>query len=188
MKNLLILLLFTSCISQKKVNRWLDEHPTDAAGYCADNFPPDTTDRIQFIAVDSSGYEQAYSNMATYADSLFYRLDSIQNAPRSPLAPCPPKINLDSLRKDVDREIRRRLIPCVDSIVHVNHIVIDKAQERHLRGVIEQKDATITARDNRITQLEGKVKARDKWIWLFFTLAALNGLYVLLKLKRKIPF
>lgn len=186
MKYLLIALLFASCMTQKKVNQWLDEHPTAAAGYCADHFPPDTTTRTVKSQADSSGYNEANDRMRGYADSLFYRLDSLQHLPATTNQLYPPRINLDSLKKEVNREIKSRLTPCVDSIEHVYHTVVDKAREKQLTGKLEEKDATITKRDTRITQLEGKVKAKNKWIWMFWILVTLNGAYVVMKAKKKI--
>lgn len=188
LKYLVVLLLFTSCVTQKKVKNWLDDHPTEAAGYCADKFPPDTVTRVITSKPDSTGYNDANDRMQRYADSLFYRLDSLQHAPRTEADPCPPRVNLDSLRKEVDREIRRRLTPCVDSIVYITNTVIDKARETQLRGLNEEKDKTISARDKRITDLEAKVKAKSKWIWMFWILVAILGISIFLKVKKILPF
>lgn len=188
MKYLIIVLLFTSCITQKKVNSWLNDHPTEAAGYCADHFPPDTTTKTIFQKVDSSGYIEANNRLSGYADSLFLRLDSLQHVLPTSDQPCPPRINLDSLRKEVDREVKKRLIPCVDSVVHINHTVVDRAREKQLQGKLDEKDGVISARDKRISELEAKVKAKNKWIWMFWILLALCGLYVLLKVRKLVPF
>lgn len=188
MKYIIIALLFTSCVTQRRVKSWLDNHPTEAAGYCADKFPPDTTTKTIFQQVDSSGYNEANSRLSSYADSLFYRLDSLQHVAPTKDRPCPHVINLDSLRKEVDREVKRRLVPCVDSVQHVYHTVINRARETQLQGIIEQKDKTIGARDKRITELETKVKAGKKWFWLFWAVVALIGLTIFLRLKRKLPF
>lgn len=163
------LALISSCITQKKVNHWLDDHPTVAAGYCADNFPPDTVTRTVFQSVDSSGYLDAYLNMSYLADSLFYRLDSLQHVPGA----APYKFNIDSLRKAVDKEIRKRLKPCVDSVVHITNTIIDKAREKQLQGKLDEKDVVITARDKRITELEAQVKGLKKWPWMFWGLVVL---------------
>jgi hypothetical protein len=66
--------------------------------------------------------------------------------------------------------------------------VIDRAREKQLQGIIDQKDNTITARDKRITELEAKVKAKNKWIWAFWILVLIAGLYTLLKVRKLIPF
>lgn len=187
MKYLLIAMLFTSCMTQKNAERWLNEHPTEAAGYCAATFPPDTTAQIVSSEPDSSGYKEAYESLSHLADSIFYRLDSLQHVPATIDKPCPPRVNLDSLRKVVDREIRKRLTPCVDSIQFVYTTVIDRAKERHLQGKLDEKDAVISARDKRITELEEKVKAKIKWVWMFWILVVAVGGYVFLKVKKVLP-
>lgn len=186
MKYIIIALLFTSCMTLKKAERWLNEHPTEAAGYCATTFPPDTTARIVKNEPDSAGYKESYEDLSRLADSIFYQLDSLQHIPPTADQPCPPRVNLDSLRKEVDREIRKRLTPCVDSIEFVYTTVIDRAKERHLQGKLDEKDAVISARDKRITELDGKIKSKNKWIWMFWILVALTGGYTALKITKKI--
>lgn len=191
-KNLTIIILviaLASCVTQKKVNAWLKDHPTDAAGYCADNFPPDTLTRIVTDSVDTASYEQALSNMHSYADSLFVALKKQREAYRpTPQQPCPPSVNLDSLRKVIDAEMRNRLAPCKDSIQKVVYTVIDKARERQLQGKLDEKDGIITTRDKRISEQEAQLKRLKKWPWLFLALIALIALYTGLKLRFKIPF
>jgi hypothetical protein len=184
MKYLIITLLFTSCLTEKKVAKWNDEHKTQAAKYCADTFPPDTLTKTVFKNVDSSGYYDAYMDMAKLADSLFWQLDSLIHA-ATPDKPYKP--NIDSLRKIVDKEIRKRLKPCVDSVMHITHTVVDKAREKYLQGTLDEKDGIISARDKRITELEGIVKAKRKWVWMFWILVVLACGYALLKLRFKLP-
>lgn len=162
----------------------MDDHPTDAAGYCATKFPPDTLTKTVAENIDSAGYFDAYMNMSYLADSLFYRLDSLQNAatPNKPF-----KINIDSIRKVVDKEIRKRLAPCVDTVLRITYTVRDRAREIELQGKIDEKDKVITARDKRITELESKVKAKNKWVLMFWVLVALVGGYTILKIKNKLP-
>lgn len=187
MRTILIILAcfsLSSCLSEKKVNAWLDDHKQQAAGYCADKFPPDTLTKTVIDNTDSSGYYDAYMNMSYLADSLFYRLDSMQNA-----APPdkPYKANIDSIRKVVDKEIRKRLAPCVDTTIRITYTIRDRAKEIVLQGGIDEKDKVISARDKRITELEAKLKAKNKWVWMFWGLVAVVGVGVLLKLKAKLP-
>lgn len=179
------LFFLSSCITEKKVNSWLKDHKTEAAGYCADNFPPDTITRTVVNNIDSAGYYDAYMNMSYLADSLFYRLDSLTQSatPEHPYKP-----NIDSLRKIVDKEIRSRLKPCIDTIKVVTNTVIDRAREMQLQGKINEKDATISARDKRITEQEAQLKRLKKWPWLFWLLVGLIGGYTILKLRYKLPF
>lgn len=177
-------LLLSSCVTQKKVNRWLDDHRTEAAGYCADTFPPDTITKTVVENIDSAGYYDAYMNMAYLADSLFYKLDSLTyNAtPDKPYKP-----NIDSLRKIVDKEIRKRLKPCIDTVIHITHTVVDKARETQLRGIIDQKDQVIARMQNDNQDLRDNIKAKRKWVWMFWGLVVLIGGYTVLKIKRMLP-
>jgi hypothetical protein len=191
-KNIFIILLaiyFTSCMTENKVNRWNDNHEAQAAGYCADKFPPDTTTRVITDSVDTKAYEAAYNGMATYADSLFMQLKQQRESFKaSPQAPCPPAVNLDSLRKAVDAEMRKRLAPCKDSIQKVTYTVVDKAREKQLQGKLDEKDGTITARDKTISQKDKTIDGLKKWPWLFWILISLIGAYTFLKLRFKLPF
>jgi hypothetical protein len=176
--------MIAACVTQKKVSTWLNDHPTAAAGYCADKFPPDTTSRVITDSVDTKAYEAAYNGMATYADGLFMQLKQARESFKAtPRQPCPPVMNLDSLRRAVDAQIRVRLIPCKDSIKVVTTTVVDRAREIQLQGTIDEKDATIMARDKRVTELEGL----RKWPWMFWGLVALLGLYVFVKIRYKLP-
>jgi hypothetical protein len=182
-------ILLSSCITEKKVKGWLNDNPTTAAGYCADNFPPDTVSKIIYDSVDMKAYEQAYMNMSYYADSLFQQLEAARNSFRpSPSQPCPPVVNLDSLRKVVDAEIKKRLTPCKDSIKVVERTIVDKAREKQMQGKIDEKDAVISARDKTISEKDAKIKSKNKYVWMFWGLVVLIGVYVFAKLKLKLPF
>ena len=179
----ILLICLSSCLTEKKVNRWLNEHEQQAAGYCAKKFPPDTLTKTVIEQTDSTGYFDAYMSMAYLADSLFYRLDSLQHLPPGER----PKINIDSIRKAVDKEIRKRLKPCVDTVRVVTNTVIDRARERQLQGVIDEKNNVISVRDKRNSELEAKIKAKNKYVWMFWVLVALIVGYTALRLRCKLP-
>lgn len=183
MKYIAIIILFASCVSQKKVNRWLNDHPTEAAGYCADNFPPDTLTKTFIKEVDSAGYNEAYINMSYLADSLFNRLDSIEHLPPSER----PKINIDSLRKVVDKEIRKRLQPCVDTVIYITYTVVDKAREKQLQGLVDKKDFVIAEMQVRANERDDKIKVQRKWFFLFWGLVVAVGAYAFIKIRYKLP-
>lgn len=192
MKKILIAIFciaFASCVTENKVNRWNDDHPTAAAGYCAVKFPPDTTIMVITDSVNTKAYEAAYNGMAAYADSLFMQLKQQRESFKAtPQQPCPPAVNLDSLRKAVDAEIRKRLAPCKDSIQKVVYTVVDKAREKQMRGMLDEKDVTIGARDKTISQKDNTIDGLKKWPWLFWALIVLIGGYTFLKLRFKLPF
>jgi hypothetical protein len=180
---ILLLCSLSSCLTEKKVNRWLNDHEQQAAGYCAKKFPPDTLTKTVVENTDSTGYFDAYLNMAGLADSLFNRLDSIEHLPAAER----PRLNIDSIRKVVDKEIRKRLKPCIDTTIRETYTIRDRAKEVELQGKIDEKDKVISARDKSITELEAKVKAKNKWVWMFWGLVVLVGAYTVLKLKTKLP-
>lgn len=176
-------ILFASCITEKKVNRWNNEHEMQAAKYCAEKFPPDTVTRTVTQNIDSAGYFDAYMNMSYLADSLFYRLDSIQHLPPEQRA----ALNIDSIKKAVDKEIRKRLKPCVDTVKVVTNTVVDRAREKYLQGLVDAKDKLNAHYEESIIKLDNKVKAKNKWVWMFWGLVALIAGYTILKLRFKLP-
>lgn len=184
MKYLLPLLLFTSCITQRKVTRWNLEHPTQAAKYCADNFPPDTITRTETTTIDSTGYNQVNTDLQKLADSMLLELKKKTEA-ATPAAPYHP--NIDSIRMVLKREIQKSIKPCVDSIKIVTHTIVDNARVKYLQGTIDEKDGTITKLQGQNAGLQDKLSAARKWVWWFWILVTAIGVYVFLKLKKFIP-
>jgi hypothetical protein len=175
-------------MNERKANDWFNEHRPKAAAYCYLNFPVDTTVKMITDSVDTRAYEQAYNGMATYADSLFMQLKKQRESYKpTPQQPCPPAVNLDSLRKAVDAETRKRLMPCKDSIQKVVYTVVDHAREAMLQGLVDEKDKTITRQQTKIEDLTDKVHKQRKWPWLFFGLIILIALYIFLKIRLKFP-
>lgn len=176
-------ILFASCLTEKKVNRWNNEHEMQAAKYCSEKFPVDTVTKTVTQNIDSAGYFDAYMNMSYLADSLFYKLDSLQHLPPEQRA----ALNIDSIRKAVDKEIRKRLKPCVDTVKVVTNTVVDRAREKYLQRLIDQKDGVITGLQKDNQELRDKVKAKNKWVWMFWGLIVLIGVYVFAKIRFKFP-
>jgi hypothetical protein len=181
---IILCVLVTSCITEKKVNRWLDEHKTKAAGYCADNYPPDTLTKTIIENIDSAGYYDAYMGMSTYADILFWRLDSMK---RNATPERPYKVNMDSLRRVVDKEIRQRLKPCIDTVKVVTNTVVDMARVKYLQGTIDMKDHAMAEMQVMANERENKIRSQRKWFWLFWVLIIIIGGYTFLKLRFKLP-
>lgn len=182
-----VIILFASCTTQKKVNRWLNENPVKAAEYCADKFPVkesvDTT-----YKVDSAAYEEAYRELWGYADSLLAEYEKLYSAKSTPEKPVlaadnSTPINVDSLRKQISAKIRKSLKPCIDSIQTVVIKQVDSAKVYALQGRIDEKDKVISARDKTISEKEAKIKAQKKWVWMFFGLLLLIAAYIFGKMK-----
>jgi hypothetical protein len=183
------LIMIASCITQKEVNTWLNDHKREAAGYCADNFPPDTTARVVTDSVDTAAYEAAYQGMEHYADSLFMELKRRRESYiPTPQAPCPPSVNLDSLRKAVDAEMRKRLAPCKDSLQKIVYTVVDKARERQLQGKLDENEAIRIQQQKDLLKTIDRLDKTKKWPWLFWLLVALIGGYTFIKIRYKLPF
>lgn len=186
----------SACVNEKKATRWMDENRPQAAGYCAERFPVDTTSRVTYLTPDSSKYKTAYVNLSAYADSLFKELQDARSIwIPTPASPCPPQVNLDSLRKVIDAQIKRGLQPCKDSVKVVNNTVVDprplialQAKFDALQAKCDQKDVTIGKRDQTITDQQAKLNKLRAYLWLFWGLIVLLIVYVLLKLRYKLPF
>jgi hypothetical protein len=178
---ILAIILFSSCITERKANNWFNQHKRKAAAYCHVNFPVDTTNKVEFKFVDSSAYHNAYLNVSHLADSLFFALDSVTHIPGKPYRP-----NIDSLRKVVDKEIRTRLTPCVDSVVYIKTTVVDHAREAILQGLLDEKDQINTKQQQIIQRQNDKIIMQRKWFWLFWGLVVLIALYVFAKIKFKL--
>jgi hypothetical protein len=178
-----LVLLASSCVTEKKVNRWLDENKVKAAGYCADKFPPDTLTKTVIENIDSAGYFDAYMNMSYLADSLFFRLDSIEHLPPGER----PKLNVDSLRKAIDKEIRKRLKPCIDTVRVVTNTVIDRARVTQLQGLVDKKDFVISEMQVKANERENKIRSQRKWFFLFWGLVVAAGVYAFVKVRYKLP-
>lgn len=186
MKYFIIILAFflTSCLTEKKVNRWLDEHEKQAATYCADNFPPDTLTKTVVEQTDSAGYYDAYMGMAYLADSLMNELQRKSNA-ATPDKPYKP--NIDSIRAVIDKEIRKRLKPCLDTVKVVTNTVVDMARVKQLQGLIDKKDFVIAEMQVRVNDQQDKIRSQRKWFWLFWALVVIGGLYTFMKIRFKLP-
>jgi len=188
MRYLLIIILFASCVNQKKVTRWLDENEVEAAKYCADEFPVkesvDTTYKI-----DSAAYNEAYNELLKYVDSL---LGVVESKPTERLVYITTEgrireINMDSLRKAVTAQVKKAIRPCIDSIKYVTKVVENTARVRQLTLELGTKDQTISKRDQTISDQAKTIKQKARWVWYFWLLIALIAGYVFVKIRFKLP-
>lgn len=170
MRKLLILLLFASCISQKKVEKYLEKHKDFTADFCSDKFP--VWERVDTIlTVDTGFYEQAYNEMWHFTDSLLTRIDDLENTKEFMYIPV--KTNMDSLAEVVKAFLRRSLKPCKDSIMTVTRMVEDKARVQQLT----QEIATLK-KDNDTYKAIAKLRLR-------FLLGIATALFVLIAFNTK---
>lgn len=185
MKYIIIIFLFCSCMSQRKVTSWLNNHPTEAAGYCADRFPiKEVTDTLYLV--DSSDYAKAYEELVRYTDSLTQvaldrRPDTVLHNSIAYITVPPSKKLIDSIRASVAVQLKRSLKPCIDSSRTIIRVQENTARVKELEGISRDKDRII------IDQVQ-RIKWQVRWIWWFWILVAINGAYVLLKVRKIIPF
>lgn len=184
MKYIIILLLFTSCITQKKVEHWLNDHQMQAAKYCSDRFPVVPEIDTVYKAPDTTKYAEAVNNLEQTLDSALAELKR-KSAAATPEKPYRP--NIDSIRSILVADIRRGVRPCKDSIQYIEITKVDKAREVYLQGLVDVKDDTITKLQNQNAKLQEKLSAARKWAWWFWILVTAIGLYIFARLKLKLP-
>lgn len=178
MKYLIILFLFTSCMTMKKAEQKLSSDNTEAARYCSEKFPVVEKEEKKTVAIDSSHFVEAYDALAHVADSLFYKLDSLTHA-ATPEAPYRP--NVDSIKTVVKTIIREKLQPCKDSIVTITKVTPDRARESYLQGLSDTKDGTI----NKLQADNLELLAKAKWKLYFWILVSAIVLFFAAQMKFK---
>lgn len=123
MKYLFIILL-ASCTTQNKVTQWLNQHPTEAATYCADKFPP-------IITHDTSYVHDTIINTELIAliDSMYIQTH-------------------DTLYKVIKAKIK----PCISTTTTITKTVIDSARIVAINGklaIVERELESVTESRNR---------------------------------------
>lgn len=163
------------CITESKVKRWNDKHPEAYAKGCADAFP--VIAKIDsVVTVDSSAYIQAYIDLMIYADSL---LNEMQKHSTDTLYV--PSIKADAkLREQIEKEVRRRLKPCVDSVKVITITVPDSARVKELmlknsriKDSLMVRDLKIVTMSDEITQFnKDKKSIKIVFGWLLLAIAS----------------
>ena len=161
-------ILMTGCVTEQKVKNWNDKHPVQASQYCSINFPVEEQTTVEY-RVDSADYKNVVDSIQRFADSL---LDASGRDTQY----------IERIREKIRTEIKWRLAPCIDSSKTIIKTVENTARVKYLQGLLDQKDKTITQRDERITTLEEKLSRNRKLLWLFGILLALGILYTTRKL------
>lgn len=118
-----------SCTTERKVNRYLDNHYPFAINYCAKNFPiTATVDTV--VDIDTSYYETAYNEMWAYTEKLLERIDDLEKTREFMYIPV--KENKDSLWEVLRMQLRKTLKPCKDTVRTVIRTIEDKARVQQL--------------------------------------------------------
>jgi hypothetical protein len=66
LKYLIIIFLFTSCVTTNKVRKYLNEHPVQAAKLCLEQFPQSSVVDTTFIVKDSIIIERKVDSIYTW--------------------------------------------------------------------------------------------------------------------------
>jgi hypothetical protein len=151
------LLSLASCVTQKKVERFLDNHQEVLAKECAENFPV----KDSVVMKDSIRFDTIYQEGAWIVDTVYIKGDTIVRKSQ-----CPPT---QTINKIVDHE----------KIIYQR----DRAAEYVLQDRINKLNdytAELNATNERLQadndELKGEVKEarhqRNKWRVYFFTLLA----------------
>jgi hypothetical protein len=186
------LLILSGCVNQRKATTWFNEHEQKAAEYCAVKYPVKESIDSSYT-IDSAAYNKAFYELWAYSDSLLNVIetrkpDTVRENGVITITKY-KSLNIDSLRKEISVQVRRSLKPCVDSIKTIVKTVENTAKVQALTLSINAKDDTISKRDLRITNLEGKLSWYKR---AFFSLCGLLLLILLIIFRKllgiRIPF
>lgn len=153
MRYILIIFLLSGCLSQKKVQRYLNENPQTAAEYCAEEFPVKDSVYVKDTVVL---YDTLYLQGVPLYDTLTIKGETIIIE-----RVCPPT-------KVITKTVR------VDSII----IRRDIAQETSLRLTIKTLSSSNELLLSERNTYKEKATTRGLYLW---GLIALLGLWVLRK-------
>ena len=167
MKKLFIIpiILLSGCYTTNKAKKQVikahAEYPQVTAKYCSEFYP--TKDSL----IIRDNYIKG--DIIESTDTFFVDCDSIINANINSPAPI------------------RVAVPCksthsVDTIFRSKEVVRENtATVEHLEFQIKDKDATIIKQGEDISFYK-------KFMWAFFGLLAVNGILIILKIKKILPF
>lgn len=170
------LLALSGCINQRKVSCWLQENRAYGAGYCAKEFPFKEVEDTVVMYVDSSNFFEAYSEMSLYADSL---INVIRNQKTD-------TINVDSLKRSIEKGIRRKLRPCIDSVKVVTRYIENTAKVEALELENKTLKDTITKRDQTVSEFYGILTKYKRIVAVMFGVLLINFLAFGIRNFRKV--
>lgn len=165
-------LLIISCTTEKRATKYFDKHEEKAIKYLKKKYPVRQTSDTTYN-IDSTSYLEAYTQMWQYADSL---LRVIETAPNDSVAVYYdtlyiPNAKADKkLREQIEKEIRKRLRPCLDSVMRIKETVIDTLTIREKELIIEKKDKAISSLSSVIEKQSDKINQLQKYKILFWVL------------------
>jgi hypothetical protein len=164
---LFIVVWATSCATQKNAEKWANKKPVKAAAWATKKWPPfEWTRTIRDTLIDSVDNPVPYPVI----DSIF-----IEGKPYPVHIKCPPS---QTITKYIKEKVETR--------------VRDSAATIAMQGQLDVANGVIQAQEKEIAVLSDKLKdaKEGRSIWRLYCLItwAIVALYIILKLRAKIPF
>lgn len=161
-KYLIVLALFASCASPKKLKKLMDKYPQQTAKECAEKFPiKETIDTLLVSdSVSIEAYQQEYNRLASIIDSLL-------------------NDGCDTMYIDIIKE-KIRKIPCKPVVKYVIKTQENTAKLKVIKDscdnlvktfvTINEKNVTTI---NSLTSDNGKLKKQNTWLWIIIVVSAI---------------
>jgi hypothetical protein len=157
---------FASCTTQRKVEKWNDKHPVKAAAYCTETFPV-----IEWIKYrDTTLFDTVLKPGETRIDTVITKGDTVIIKRE-----CPPS---QTITKTVTKEKEIRVRDSAWALMLMDNI-------NQLEGISADKDKEIAIAKDRLGEAK---KSRNWWMWACLLTWGVCALYVVLKLRAKLPF
>jgi hypothetical protein len=158
--------LVSGCTTQKKVQKWNDKHQVKAAAYCATRFPPIewTRERVDTLLDTITITQPLY-----VFDTLYVEGDTVVLKTK-----CPPS---QTITKTVTKEKEVRVRDSALTVLLQGNI-------EQLEGISADKDKEIAIAKDRLGEAK---KSRNWWMWAALLTWGVIALYVVLKMRTKLP-
>lgn len=201
MKNYLIYFIIvfgvTSCTTERKAIKFLDKHPLVAADYCATKYPvkESVITEIKYVPADNKDYTNQINQAVNDRDSALTELEKLKEiAAKDKSGNCThyqmqiPKLEntIAKLSATIQR-LNNEYEKCKYDTVKTTITKIQEEQAKY-------SDLTIRYNDlDKQYAIQGdklirEQKSSNSWMWRFIGLAGLVWVYVLLRVRKLIPF
>jgi hypothetical protein len=173
----------TGCLTEKKVSRWNQEHPRQAAEYCAEKFPAQIGDTITLTRSDSTDYLQYIADLEHSVQDLNAVNDSLIFQALSADTSCRRYWHFFSnYRSSVDG-LLQRLNKAPPVIIYRDKIVPikDSAKAVADRLTIDELSIEKNVLQKDLIRVQATSKVR---LWMLIASCVLNMLLAVLLFKR----
>jgi hypothetical protein len=163
-------IVFASCATQKNAEKWANKKPVKAAAWATKKWPPVEWIKYRDTSIVDTVLQPGESRLDTIFLEREGRTDTVILKRE-----CPPS---QTITRTVTKEKEIR--------------VRDSAWAVLLQGNIEQLEGISADKDKEIAIAKDKLgeakKSRNWWMWACLITWGVIALYVVLKLRAKIPF